>query len=124
MSRNPLANLLFHFGVVRITREVMPFPLVLGVIIQFLGPISINDVPVSFGLNTIVLVTESRHRGLVSIGPGIFHQHGEIVAFQLFFSRLESSQGGQGRKTDVGLVPIRRQPTQTMIVGNDEQNVA
>ena len=123
MSRNSLAHLLFNFGVVRITREVMPFPLVLGVIIQLLRPISINDVPVSFGSNAIVLVTESRHRGLVSIGLGIFHQHGEIVAFQLFFSRLESSQGGQGRKTDVGLVPIRRQPTQTMIVGNDEQNV-
>jgi len=49
MSRNPLAHLLFHFRIVRITREVMPFPLVFLVIIQLLGPISINDVSVSFG---------------------------------------------------------------------------
>ena len=102
MSRNPLAHLLFHFGVVRITREVMPFPLVLGVIIQLLGPISINEVPVSLGSNAIVLVTESRHRGLVPIALGIFHQHGEIVAFQFFLVGSSPVREAKvGRRTSV-----------------------
>ncbi len=61
MSRNPLAHLLFHLGIVRITHEVMPFPLVLLVIIQLLGPISINDVPVPFRSNAVILIAERSH---------------------------------------------------------------
>ena len=76
MSRNPLAHLLFHFGIFRIIRKVAPFPLVLLVIIQLFCPVSINDVPVSFGSNAVVLLSEGRYRVFVPAGLGILHQHG------------------------------------------------
>lgn len=97
MGGQPFAHLRLHVGVFWIVREVLPFPAILLVIVEFFGSVSVRDVAVAIGSKAIVFVAEDGQRRFLPLRVGIAHQGREIITFQLIFRGRAAGQEGEGR---------------------------